>query len=242
MSKGKKEETEVKTLTAKEIKDLCRPDFEKNPDKYYPVKTFKNLGYTRTRCEKCKKYYWRHSEKQTTCGDSACVGKYEFIGRGTGIGRDGKKKITYADAWKTFEKSLTNARIPATAIERYPVVARWRSDVDYVAAGIYCFQPYCVTGELDPPANPLICPQFCVRFNDLDNIGITGRHYSGFIMLGIQVFNYPGQYHYFKDECTEFNYNWLVNELGISPDEITFIEDVWAGGGNCGPCIEYFVG
>lgn len=27
------------------------------------------------------------------------------------------------------------------------------------------------------------------RFNDLDNIGLTGRHYSGFIMLGIQVFN-----------------------------------------------------
>ena len=178
MSKKKKEEKEVKTLTAKEIKDLCRPDFEANPDKYYPVTTFKKLGYSRSRCEKCKKYFWRHSESQKTCGDSACVGKYEFIGRGTGIGRDGKTKITYADAWKTFEKSLTTARIPATAIERYPVVARWRSDVDYVAAGIYCFQPYCVTGELDPPANPLICPQFCVRFNDLDNIGITGSHYS----------------------------------------------------------------
>ena len=242
MSKKKKEEKEVKTLTAKEIKDLCRPDFEANPDKYYPVTTFKKLGYSRSRCEKCKKYFWRHSDSQKTCGDSACVGKYEFIGRGTGIGRDGKTRITYADAWKTFEKSLTTARIPATAIERYPVVARWRSDVDYVAAGIYCFQPYCVTGELDPPANPLICPQFCVRFNDLDNIGITGRHYSGFIMLGIQVFNYPGQFHYFKEECLEFNYNWLVNELGITPDEITFIEDVWAGGGNCGPCIEYFVG
>lgn len=36
-----------------------------------------------------------------------------------------------------------------------------------------------------PPANPLICPQFCVRFNDLDNIGLTGRHYSGFTMIGI---------------------------------------------------------
>ena len=65
---------------------------------------------------------------------------------------------------------MTTARVPCEAIKRYPVVARWRNDVDYVAAGIYCFQPYCVTGELDPPANPLICPQFCVRFNDLDNI------------------------------------------------------------------------
>ena len=136
---------------------------------------------------------------------------------------------------------MTSARIPCTSIKRYPVVARWRNDVDYVAAGIYCFQPYCVTGELDPPANPLICPQFCVRFNDLDNIGITGRHYSGFIMLGIQVFNYPEKYTFFKDECVEFNYRWLTEELGIEPDEITFIEDVWAGGGNLGPSIEYFV-
>lgn len=140
-----------------------------------------------------------------------------------------------------FERSLTSTRIPCTSIQRYPVVARWRNDVDYVAAGIYCFQPYCVTGELDPPANPLICPQFCVRFNDLDNIGITGRHYSGFIMLGIQVFNYPEKFTFFKDECVEFNYRWLTEELGIDPDEITFIEDVWAGGGNLGPSIEYFV-
>lgn len=34
---------------------------------------------------------------------------------------------------------MTGARIPNTAIDRYPVVARWRNDVDYVAAGIFCF-------------------------------------------------------------------------------------------------------
>lgn len=121
------------------------------------------------------------------------------------------------------------------------MIARWRNDVDYVAAGIFCFQPYCVTGEMDPPANPLICPQFCVRFNDLDNIGVTGRHYSGFTMMGIQVFNKPNQFIFFKDECVEFNYRWLTEELKIDPEEITFIEDIWAGGGNLGPCVEYFI-
>jgi len=120
-------------------------------------------------------------------------------------------------------------------------VARWRDDVDFVQAGIYCFQPYVVTGELEPPANPLICPQFCVRFNDLDNIGITGRHYSGFVMLGIQVFNKPNDKKFWADECVEFNFRWLTEELMIPPEEITFIEDVWAGGGNLGPSIEYFV-
>jgi alanyl-tRNA synthetase len=33
----------------------------------------------------------------------------------------------------------------------------------------------------------------------------------------------------------------LTETLEIDPDEITFVEDVWAGGGNLGPSIEYFV-
>ena len=33
----------------------------------------------------------------------------------------------------------------------------------------------------------------------------------------------------------------MTETLEIDPEEITFIEDVWAGGGNLGPSIEYFV-
>jgi alanyl-tRNA synthetase len=83
----------------------------------------------------------------------SCEGTYSFIGHGVGKG----KKITYAEAWKGklrfhfyihmseytnfigFEKSFTTSKIPCTSIERYPVVARWRNDVDFVAAGIFCF-------------------------------------------------------------------------------------------------------
>mmetsp|Transcript_3506 Transcript_3506/g.5263 ORF Transcript_3506/g.5263 Transcript_3506/m.5263 type:complete len:480 (-) Transcript_3506:954-2393(-) len=60
-------------------------------------------------------------------------------------------------------------------------------------------------------------------------------------MMGIQVFNYPNDYKFFKDEVIEFNFRWLTETLNIDPDEITFIEDVWVGGGNLGPSIEYFV-
>jgi len=236
----------VACLSAKEIKKLAKPEFAANPDKFYPTATLKALGFHRASCPSCGNNFWRHTEKRVNCGDSQCEKKYTFIGVGTGRGREqpGKpaEKITYAGAWESFRNSLSSARIPCTPIARYPVVARWRADVDYVAAGIFCFQPYCVTGELDPPANPLICPQFCLRFNDLDNIGLTGRHYSGFIMLGIQVFNKPNAYKLWMNECVEFNHRWLTEELKIDPDEITFIEDVWAGGGNLGPSIEYFVG
>ena len=221
------------------MKKLARPEFRANPDKFYPTETLRRLGFERNECPKCNNFYWRTTEERDTCGDSNCVGQYTFINNG--FLKEGQEKITYAEAWKTFEKSLTSDRIPCTSIPRYPVVARWRNDVDFTNAGIYCFQPYCVTGEMEPPANPLIQPQFCARFNDLDNIGLTGRHYSGFIMLGIQVFNYPDKYVFFKDECVEFNFNWLTKELGIPKEEITFVEDVWAGGGNLGPSIEYFV-
>eukprot|EP00753_Platysulcus_tardus_P010643 PLAT2927.1.p2 GENE.PLAT2927.1~~PLAT2927.1.p2 ORF type:complete len:1002 (+),score=576.26 PLAT2927.1:76-3006(+) len=237
------EEKTVECLTSKEIKALARPEFAASPEKFYPTETFAKFGYSRTQCPKCGNNFWRYNETVEVCGDCNCVGKYTFIGKGTGKGRvEGAKKMTYADAWKSYKESMESARIPMTAIDRYPVVARWRADVDYVAAGIFCFQPYCVTGELAPPANPLICPQFCLRFNDLDNIGLTGRHYSGFIMLGMQVFNTPEKYVFFKEECVEFNLRWLIDGLGIDPAEITLIEDVWAGGGNLGPSVEYFIG
>jgi alanyl-tRNA synthetase len=198
----------VACLSTKEIKALARPEFTANPEKFYPTEVFAKMGYSRAQCPKCDGFYWRHTEKKVTCGDSNCDGQYSFIGNG--LKKEGAPDMTFAEAWKTFERSFTKAKVPCESIKRYPVVARWRNDVEYVAAGIFCFQPYCVTGELEPPANPLVCPQFCVRFNDLDNIGITGRHYSGFIMMGNQVFNYPNQYKYFKDECLEFHHNWLT--------------------------------
>jgi alanyl-tRNA synthetase len=111
-----------------------------------------------------------------------------------------------------------------------------------------------VSGESEPPGNPLIQAEFCLRFNDLDNIGITGRHYSGFHMIGIQVFNHAQQNRdpqppfgeieevYWKDGCIENCYRWSIETLHLRKDDLTFIEDVWQGGGNCGACVEFFSG
>lgn len=53
--------------------------------------------------------------------------------------RHGKVKILINSLSLGFEKSFTSTRIPCESIKRYPVVARWRNDVDFVAAGIFCF-------------------------------------------------------------------------------------------------------
>ncbi|KAL0245356.1 hypothetical protein GEMRC1_009435 [Eukaryota sp. GEM-RC1] len=213
---GLPEHETVTVMSAKQIKQFVRPQFEASPDDYYPTEIMKTRGFTRSQCPKCNHFYWRHSDSITCCGDSNCLGEYQFIGTG--------------EAWDGYERIFSSNTVPSTAIDRYPVVARWRNDIDFVAAGIFCFQPYCVTGELEPPLTPLICPQFCLRFNDLDSIGLSGRHHSGFVMIGNQVFNSKEKYVYFQR-----------GKLEISLDDITLIEDVWSGGGNLGPCVEIFV-
>lgn len=56
--------------TYKELKNLAKPEFQKNPEKFYPTKVFEKFGFSRNQCPKCNAYYWRHSEKADVCGDS----------------------------------------------------------------------------------------------------------------------------------------------------------------------------
>ena len=203
----------------------------------YPYKTLEKLGYKRAKCKFCNKYFWS-KQNRDFCDDDFCreragLKKYGFIGSPIG------KKHDYVESWWTWVKIFE--RYGHEAIERYPVIARWRDDTDFVQASIYNFQPYVVSGEVEPPANPLLVPQFCLRFNDLENVGVTGRHYSGFIMVGEHAFNFPGRYIYFKDEGIFYIYKLLTDGFGIPSEEIFFHEDSWEGGGNAGPSIEFFV-
>lgn len=46
-----------------EIKNLAKPEFAKNPEKFYPTKVFEKIGFHRASCPKCKANYWRKTEK-----------------------------------------------------------------------------------------------------------------------------------------------------------------------------------
>ena len=89
------------------------------------------------------------------------------------------------------------------------------------------------------PANPLVVPQTCLRFKDLENVGVTGRHFSSFCMIGQH--SIPNDNGYWKDECVNLDFNLLTQQFGIDKKEITFVEDVWEGGGSFGSSLEYFV-
>lgn len=217
--------------TDKEIKAQFKVKASKDPDKYYATGILKKEGFTRKQCPLCKIYFWTTNPDQKVCGDPACSGGFRFIGK-----TPAKHKLDFIEVWKKF--STLFKKWGYTPIQRYPVVARWRDDMDFVMASIADFQPYVVSGEVEPPANPLVIPQFCLRFQDIDNVGITGAHMTGFVMIGQHAFVKPkdwDQAKYFTDI-----HNWLKKGLGLPNEEITFHEDAWAGGGNFGPCMEFF--
>ena len=213
-------------------KNELRRQFSKDWETHYKLKSLTERGFARRKCKACGRNFWSLEERER-CGDSSCIG-YQFIGS-TPV----KKKLGYIDTWKAIEKYFTSHG--HGYVKPYPTVARWRDDLYFTIASINDFQPYVVNGELDPPHNPLIVPQACIRFPDISNVGVSGRHYTNFVMVGQHAFNTKktGLF-YWKDEALEHDINYLT-ALGIPEKELIFQEDVWAGGGNYGPCIEYFV-
>ncbi len=212
-------------------KNALRRQFASEWEKHYKLNVLIHRGFKRQQCRKCGRMFWA-KEQRELCGDPSCIG-YQFIGS-TPV----KKKLGYIDTWKTIEKYFTTHG--HGYVKPYPTVARWRDDLYFTIASINDFQPYVVNGELEPPHNPLIVPQPCIRFSDISNVGVSGRHYTNFVMIGQHAFNTAktGNF-YWKEEALTHDLNYL-SALGIPEDEIIFQEDVWAGGGNFGPCIEYF--
>jgi alanyl-tRNA synthetase len=198
-----------------------------NYEKLYPKRSLESLGLFRKECKICHRYFWTFDKNREICGDHE---NYGFINNPVG------KKLKYREVWESFSKYL-NKRGYAI-INRYPVVARWRDDIDFVIASIADFQPWVVEGYTEPPSKKLTVPQFCLRFNDVRNVGLTGRHYTGFVMIGQHAFVKPEEYdmnQYFLDL-----YYWFEDN-NFPMNEFIFHEDKWEGGGNGGTSIEFFI-
>jgi len=226
-------------ITDKEIKKKVKYLFHKNWKEFYPAKTLTRLGYTRHVCEKCGKGFWS-IEPSNTCNDPECTNGYAFINK-----KVTKKKFKYKQIWDEYVKTFK--KWGYKPIKNYPVVCRWYDALYFTAAGINDFQPYVISGEQAPPSQAVLEAQPCLRFPDINNVGITGRHYTSFIMVGQHVFNYDKPrfgfkkpFLYFKEEGIQQIHEYVTKTLGIKPEHVYYHEDVWAGGGNFGPSIEFF--
>ena len=206
--------------------------FSTDPERYYNVKLFESQGFERKSCSKCKRFFWTLDENRINCPDHS-DDTYSFIGN-----PPTKNRFDYTEAWKQVESFFV--KNGHKSINRYPVVCRWRDDLYFTIASIVDFQRVMGTKVVfEFPANPLVVPQTCLRFKDLENVGVTGRHFSSFCMIGQH--SIPNNNGYWKDECVNLDYTLLTNQFGIDKKEIVFVEDVWEGGGSFGSSLEYFV-
>jgi alanyl-tRNA synthetase len=199
----------------------------------YQLDYFKENGFVRKQCSKCGKNYWTRNQESDVCGDAPCV-SYSFIGNPV-FSKEYDLSSMREKFLSFFEKH------GHTRVDRYPVIARWRDDIYLTIASIADFQPFVTSGLVPPPANPLTISQPCIRLDDLDAVGRSGRHLTTFEMMAHHCFNSRGNEIYWKDQTVEFCDKLLI-ELGVDVNAVTYKEEPWAGGGNAGPCVEVLVG
>jgi len=206
--------------------------FSADSDRYYKVKLFEEQGYERKSCSRCGRFYWTLDSNRNNCPEHS-DDTYSFIGN-----PPTQKRFDYTQAWKEVESFFV--KNGHTSVNRYPVVCRWRDDLYFTIASIVDFQR--VMGSqvvFEFPANPLVVPQTCLRFKDLENVGVTGKHFSSFCMIGQH--SVPNSDGYWKDQCVDLDFRLLTEQFGIKKDEVVFVEDVWEGGGSFGSSLEFFV-
>ena len=195
-------------------------------------------------CKKCSvtgARFWTRDENRGTCGDST-EDPYTFIGNPiiSGFPSRGKElKDSMREKFQQFFEQRGHSRI-----KPFPVIARWRDDIHLTIASIADFQPHVTSGLVPPPANPLVISQPCIRLTDVAAVGRSGRHLSTFEMMAHHAFNRPKEDDtvYWIDQCVRYCDEMLVGEFGISPAELTYVENPWSGGGNAGPALEVIVG
>jgi alanyl-tRNA synthetase len=216
----------------KSAKSVLRKRFSDDYEKYYRVRLFDEKGYVRKKCPSCQGYFWTLDSSREKCGEQPCE-EYTFIGNPPTF-----SKLDYVGAWEKISKFFhSNGH---EILSRYPVVCRWRPDLYFTIASIVDFQRI-EAGKVifEFPANPLLVPQMCLRFSDIENVGITGRHYTSFCMVGQHaIANSQG---YWKDRCIELDFELLSSVFGIDQEKIVFKEDVWLGPGAFGYSLEYCV-
>ncbi|UUX92893.1 alanine--tRNA ligase [Methanoplanus endosymbiosus] len=198
----------------------------------YQLEYFKEKGFVRKICSKCGSAFWTRDPERETCGDAPCV-PYDFIGKPV---FEPHSISEMREKYLSFFEGHGHKRI-----ERYPVAARWRDDIYLTIASIADFQPFVTSGVVPPPANPLTISQPCIRLNDLDSVGRSGRHLTTFEMMAHHAFNTPREEIYWKDRtvglCDEF-----LASIGADINDITYKEHPWIGGGNAGPSVEVLIG
>ena len=215
-----------------EKKEALKRKFSADYKRYYLIDLFRREGFIRKKCENCGRFFWTLDPERKRCDDQPCS-PYTFIGDPPTA-----RKFDEVSSWKAIERFFVKNH--HASIKRYPVVSRWRPDLYFTVASIVDFQRV-EAGKVvfQLPANPLVVPQMCMRFNDIPNVGVSGKHYTSFVMVGQH--SIADKEGYWKDRCVDLDFALMTREVGIPKKEIPFNEDVWVGYGAFGYSLEFFV-
>jgi alanyl-tRNA synthetase len=215
-----------------EKKEALKSKFSADYRRYYFVDLFRREGFVRKKCESCGRFFWTLDQERNRCDDPPCS-PYAFIGS-----PPTNKKLDKIASWKAIERFFV--RNGHASVKRYPVVSRWRPDLYFTVASIIDFQRV-EAGRVvfQLPANPLVVPQVCLRFNDTPNVGVSGKHNTSLVMVGQH--SIADKEGYWKDRCIDLDFELMTREFGIPKKEITFNEEVWVGYGAFGYSLEFFV-
>jgi len=212
-------------------KEELRKRFAREHEEYYDCELFEREGFQRFECKECGKSYWAVRER-ANCGDSVHE-PYSFFKQTPSNVKYVDFLLELNDFWSKHDHEV---------LQRYPVLSRWRDDLFFVIADVVDFQRV-ENGKtvFEYPANPCVVPQPCLRFVDVANVGVTGRHLTGFVMYGQKAFGHP-KTGYWRDETINYNYELLTKVLKIKKNDLSYCEDVWAmpDYSAFGPCIETF--
>ena len=193
---------------------------------------FHDSGFIRQKCSKCNGFFWSTAEVEL-CGDAPCV-EYSFIGKP--LFSKPMNLDEAREAFLSFFEKKSHKRV-----DRASVVARWRNDIYLSIASIAVFQPHVTSGSSKPPANPLTISQPCIRLNDLESVGRSGRHLTTFEMMAHHAFNDEEETIYWQNRTVELCHE-LYTSLGLEGSKITYKENPWVGGGNGGEALEVLAG
>ena len=215
-------------MEKKELIQKFQPDWEK----YWKVSLFEEQGWVRKECKICGKHFWTLDPDREICDDHG----YRFIGE-----PPTSKRMDYVQTWRAIENFFV--KNGHESISRYPVICRWFPGLYFTIASIVDFMRKAGGKTVfEMPANPLIVPQVCLRFNDIPNIGVSGRHMSSFVMVGQHSLYYPDKGKgYWKDETIDLDYRLLTEVFKVRPEDIIWHEDAWVGPSAFGTSLEYFV-
>lgn len=195
-------------------------------------------------CVKCKMKFWTLDPEVTHCGDKDC--NLENLDTKTfspktsltygavfqGFRNYFSKNYSFCESSTVLPRSSSNSKVSST-------------NMNFITAGISTYETLLDSKNprLEHFANKLlISTPFVFRFNDLENVGTTKRHNTGFFMFSLHCFEslkkrFPKSY---QQDFLQIFLGYYLS-LGVPLNKIYLNRDFWTDGVNSGQCVEIFI-